>query len=381
MKIGIFTILDNVNYGNRLQNFALVKYLQRKFHANVVTLNNESFYDYSYVSVINRERIQKTIRKMPMLKQLVNMVRRHRDSKDPVKLVLAERKKNFDKFNRENIVISFYKLTEFRNTYEELMEFDFFITGSDQVWNPFFGRANRNDFLRFAPPCKRIAYAASFGISEYPAHLLKQLEIFLNGMSRISVRENTGKELVEKYSEQRAEVVVDPVFLLSQDEWGAFEKKPDAPLPKRYCLLYFLGRISNEQNRYIERQARAKELEIIGINHTGYLPFYVIDPKEFVYLIHHAVLIFTDSFHASALSIIFNKQFLVFERHEYYIYSRLKNLLDKYHLEQCAVQDLENEKIPLISAEEYTSINRLVRQDVILSQEWLESALKEVHGT
>ena len=75
--------------------------------------------------------------------------------------------------------------------------YDFFIVGSDQVWNPHW--VNSSDvFLEFANSDKRIAYSASFGIGELPKDKEAGFKKGLEGMKHISVRENAGAEIVKK---------------------------------------------------------------------------------------------------------------------------------------------------------------------------------------
>ena len=74
-------------------------------------------------------------------------------------------------------------------------EYDYFITGSDQVWNPYFN-CTEDEFLTFAPKQKRISYAASIGVSEIPDDKKDQFKKWLNGMNYISVREQAGADIV-----------------------------------------------------------------------------------------------------------------------------------------------------------------------------------------
>ena len=303
MKIGIFTINDDGNYGNRLQNYAVQEILLNN-NIECNTIRKMKFVDrFKYIMKIN---IKKCVRKEKYRRQI-----------------------KFYKFNKK---IKF----RYSNNLESLNEkYDYFITGSDQVWNPNFGRMSDIDFLIPFPKEKRISFAASFGINSIPDNLKEYYASNLLQIKSISVRENKGKKLIQELTGRTdVEVLVDPTMLLTADEWDKVSKKPKQLHTDRYILNYFLGELSEERKNEINKIAKENNCEVINILDNN-SPFYQTGPSEFLYLEKHAFLICTDSFHSSVFAIIYNRPFIVFDREDSNesMNSRLETLLKKFDLE------------------------------------------------
>src|SRR5699024_7327637 len=117
----------------------------------------------------------------------------------------------------------FIKETDFKITDDylpnKLNDYDFFVTGSDQVWNPFFTNSSSLYFLTFAPRKKRIAYAPSFGISEVPDLLRENFTKWLSEIEHLSVREDAGADIIKQLTNRDSEVVADPTLLLTKESW------------------------------------------------------------------------------------------------------------------------------------------------------------------
>lgn len=170
-RIGIITIYDNNNYGNRLQNYALQEVLKSN-GCEVETLKNN-------VTLNDRDKF--LYRK---LKYLVKKIVRHKNKN-------TKRYKSFDEFNK-NIKFAPKMCTAFSDISKD---YDYFVVGSDQVWNPNFARLSYVDLLRFANGSQKIAYAASFGISELSDSWKNILKKDFEDFKAISLRENEGKKL------------------------------------------------------------------------------------------------------------------------------------------------------------------------------------------
>ena len=130
--------------------------------------------------------------------------------------------KRLEAFKRFNA--KYLKLTRHYSSYDELVanppEADLYIAGSDQIW-----RTNLNNgkdpafYLQFGgKQTKRISYAASFGLPYLTDGMDYLVKTFLSGLDAISVRESSGIEILERIG-LNGTLVVDPVFLLSKEEW------------------------------------------------------------------------------------------------------------------------------------------------------------------
>lgn len=373
-KVGIVTIIDNQNYGNRLQNFALSYFIQKNVNINVITVRNKGFEDYTYTKEWTKERRENWLRQTRAGNWLISIIRKRRDKKKSFYCLIKERERKFEKFNQRHIKFTSYELCSYRWKHKDLRNFCLFITGSDQVWNPKFQRATRVDFLQFTSPEKRISYAASIGLSYVPESKIIQFNKYLSGMKHISVREQTAKILVENYSNKSAMVVCDPTLLLTQEEWISVEKKPDIELPQHYLVVYFLGEIAAFQKKIIEVYAKKACLEILYMNNLEVKSLYTLGPDEFVYMFHHADAIFTDSYHGCIFSILFHKNFWVFKRDNYDIYSRIQDMLDCFELKDRVISE-KKENLKIIGEEQYTKVIDRLLTERKRSKDWLLSIL------
>lgn len=179
-KVAIVTILSN-NLGNRLQNYALQEVVE--------SLGFEV------------ETIQKGHKNNNL----------SRFMKYNIKKLLKKNDWKFRDFDRK-INWSSYTLKEQDKKAEIAEKYDYFLAGSDQVWNPTFAGTTDDSFLTFAPKEKRIAYAASFGVDNIPIDSYKKFEKYMKGFSAISVREQRAVQMVEQYDNCYAELVLDQLF-------------------------------------------------------------------------------------------------------------------------------------------------------------------------
>lgn len=327
MKTTIITIPDFTNYGNRLQNYAS-QYVISQISRDCTSLRVETRNPLS-----NKFKGQvRSILSLTLPKLLYK--------KKPSSI----RYTYFEQFTKKNITKKVYKFDNLKIPCSVNTIFDYFIVGSDQVWNPtFWGVDNEetlfnNYLLAFALPEKRISYAASFGISEIPLEWKEGFKKELSKFKAISVREEDGAKIVKELTDRNVEVLIDPTMMLSADMWRSVAKRARARKGKNrpYILKYFLGNQTEELRTYIQSIANKNKLEVYELLDIQYPELYTTGPDEFLDLIDNATLICTDSFHATAFSILFSKPFLVMNREQKgmnNMSSRISTLLSKLHLE------------------------------------------------
>ena len=322
-KIGIITINDFNNYGNRLQCYAVQYYLENMGY-NVENVYNE-YNSNSFI--VNKAKI---------------LIRSLKDFNN--RKTIAVRKQNFLEFNKyikfsEKSIIN-GKLNEDFNK-----KYDFFITGSDQVWNPYDKGRSGIDFLSFANDEKKISFSASLGVEKVPDYKVEEYKQYLKNYKSISVREETAKKIVEDLTNREdIEVLVDPTMLLTADDWETVSQKPNIFYHSKYILTYFLGGSSKWEN-ITKSIADKYSCEIVDIYDKNSI-FYTCGPQHFLNLVKDAFLICTDSFHSVVFSFLFNKPFIVFDRENTKINmnSRMETFLEKFGLQQnryVANQDIE----------------------------------------
>ena len=268
---------------------------------------------------------------------------------------------------------------------------DIYLCGSDQIWNPFF-KAGRNDlgyFLDFAPADKpRIAYAPSFGCAELPPPAKENIAELIAKFHAVSVREAAGQSIIKKETGRDVPVVADPTLLFTTQDWEAVEKKVDG-LPEKYILCY---RFSDnpETKRSIDAISKTLGLPVVtlplsvpALRDKGYQKVFCAGPAEFVWLIHHAEFVCTDSFHATVFSLLFHRPFAVFLRENFHnqssnMNSRIDNLLSIAELKDRVVAGpIDEDALVSLTDVSFDAFDENIKSLREFSLNWLENALKK----
>lgn len=289
----------------------------------------------------------------------------------------------FDAFKKQNLHVS----AEAYNTFEDLqsaaLPYDAVIVGSDQVWNPATTGDNLKVYgLGFLPPqTRKIAYAASIGLGTLNESQEKQIRDNLTGLDYYSCREYVGAELISGVLDREVEHVLDPTFLLNQTAWRRVEK--DVKTPSKYVLAYLLGSMSYERE-LAKEVAKKMDAKLLIVKESPKDMFSVhgiggLGPAEMLYLIDHAEYVVTDSFHGTALSINFRKNFLCCNRRGYEkatsYSSRLTNLLHTLNLESAQVNEANwREKAGRFV--DYSVAEQRIEEMLIKSNNYLDRALQ-----
>lgn len=294
MKIGIVTMYNNnFNYGGNLQAYALCR------------LCNEMGYEAYQIDYRNSSIIRFTL---SSAKQFV--------------LSLGEKNKNIE--NRKRIIKSFnrtipHSKVYYKNTIQKAnKEYDCFIAGSDQIWNPKW--INQAFSLSFCDNTKyKFSYAASIGRTEINSAEKNIFLQFLKNYDGVSVREKNSVSLLADLSPVQPQWVLDPTFLLSKEDWDSV--CDNSLLRNKYIFCYFLRDDIGIRN-IAEEYAKYYNLKIVTLpflsntyrmcdDGFGDYQFFEVSPYDFVSLIKNSECVFTDSFHAVAFSCIYQKQFYV----------------------------------------------------------------------
>lgn len=328
MKIGIVTVYRMDNYGTKLQAYAMLKVLS-KFSTETEIIDYYSKYD---------------MRPLVLMKKVISKIKKNGckyydqacSSKD-----MEIRHKAITSFN------TYYSLSKpvkgYRSLKKLVNQYDCFVCGSDQIWS----EGNMvTDFFNFKFVKKRkptIAYAPSFGTSYIKKAAQKKYVNFLNNINYLSVREDSGVDIIKALTGRAAALVVDPTILAGRDIWDELlsENKTSLQLPDNYVFCYFLGGFS-EHRDYAQRVAEQKHCSLINLPHMKKyvkadeeicgIKLYDVTPIDFIRLIKNAKYVCTDSFHGTVFSILYEKTFWTFERfsenYEGSTNTRIYSLLD-----------------------------------------------------
>lgn len=317
----LVTLWDNANFGNRLQAIALKKMLEDHNCA---------------VECLASDRLSARVRGKRLIVEALGMVGlpRYKNVEMDRRRRVALQGSTAHIFN--SVVGMAYGYKAPRKDYRK---YDAVITGSDQVWHqwtdwqdelPYF-------YLEFVDSSKRISYAASFGYDELPADDIETHIVGLEGMASISCRERTGCEIVKKLTGKDATLVADPTLCVGRSYWETLERRPDWASEGCYKLLFCLGS-PDAARQEAATSMKDGDAPIIDLRDYGTPEVWDIGIGEFIWLVHHASHVYTDSFHCTVFSILFGTPFTVFRRSQEgfeFMWDRIATLLDLTGLQCC----------------------------------------------
>ncbi len=363
-RVGIITFVGGSNYGCLLQNYATVKTLE-KFGLNVFTLKTEDQYNYFKPSFKNFKIFLKIILKHG------NYVYYYRN--------ILNRK--FDKYLN--------KTKKVYNTSNHLIisNYDYLVFGSDQIWNFSIQNVSKSkDYYlgKFETDSEKIAYSVSVGTDFIPSEYMSDFSSSLNDFKCISVRELKAKELLQPYTYNSISVTIDPTLMLSKEQWMQLEQRPKwFRGNKKYIFTYFLGEISEKVKNFFTDVSDYYGYDFINVSDSwttrvenSAVEHYIINPQEFVWLIHNSQLVFTDSFHGSIFSIIFRKPLRYFDRMDSNVSmsSRLDSLFNMFDIKEWCIGDVD-EKIDNLFYKDYSGVEKVLNNAIMSSNEYLKKGL------
>lgn len=292
------------------------------------------------------------------------------------KFLINKRIENNKEFSRRYIPTTFFLLSSSGFKSNCSKQIRHVVIGSDQVWN--YRWVSKDDLAvrlgSFVPDgIPIISYAASFGVSEVSDDVKPIFQKYLPRLTAISVREDRGAELVKEITGSDSTVVLDPTLMLNTDQWDNITHR-FVPDDDQYVLTYFLGRPSAEQERAIQNYAKARSCRIRRILDLRDKETYVAGPQDFVELFSKAQYVFTDSYHACCFSILYHKQFTVFNRAgmegKANMNSRMETLFRLFDLDSVV---MDKGLAPQI---DYDKVDKLLAQHRAESQVWLDKAME-----
>lgn len=296
-KAGILTFHRAVNYGAVLQAYALQAFM------------NENGIDVEVIDYRNSkiEEQYKPVRmKFHNIKELAYDV-----------LTINERRIRRKKFDR--FINQYFRVSDCMYDRESIEKsckiYDELWTGSDQVWDLRLSGGDLTYLLDFCREDKKYSYAASIGKSVLDHDEAEIFSSHLETYRAISVREETGRALLKKRIDKDIRVVLDPVFLLTKEQWRKIAVYPR--ITEDYIFIYKIA--DSRSFDYALRLSMEEKCKAVVLQAPHrHMPHIFraercVSPQEWIGWLDGARFIVTDSFHASAFSVIFEKKFLSFK--------------------------------------------------------------------
>ena len=380
-KVGIVSCYFKDNYGSMLQAYATKKILDKNEIPNE-TINIKYNKDFKNGK---RKYYLSQIPNFKFIKNKLGMVKLKIDKKLNKQLGknIAIRTQKYKEFRKE------FNLSRSNNTFKDLTNqakelYSDVIVGSDQLWLPVNVVADYYTLNWVPDEINKISYSTSFGFSSIPNKYVELYRNFLNRINYLSTREESGVQIIKDIVARDAKLVCDPTILLTKDEWHE-ESSKERKYDEKYILCYFLGN-NIEHRKFAERLRKKTGYKIVSLNHADeyvkysdefcdYAPF-DIGPREWISLIENAENVCTDSFHGTVFSILFNKMFFDFRRHnnksKVSTNSRIDSLLDVAGIskERILVGNEDIDKV-LTYKIDYNKVNENINKFREDSQKWL----------
>lgn len=369
-KVGIITFHFADNFGAVLQAYALqkaIKKLKKDSIVDIIDFRPKSLtqiYDHS----INIKRAIKKYGILNTIGFLWNRVYYF--------IPVEKRLGAFENFRKRHLIVSKTKYNSVEDLVAQPPEYGYYITGSDQVWNPIYIKyVGYSYFLNFlGDETKKIAYAASIA-QTVDNKYIEEYKHYVNKFDYISIREQASLEFLKMLLDKNIGLTMDPTFLLERSEWDKVVKLPS--IKEKYILVYGIE-LNNELVKLANKISEKTDLQIVSYfnkkhfeNIAGYIKYKA--PDEFLGYLRNAELVLTNSFHGTVFSIIYNKPFYTVPHTV--TGSRMVNLLELFGL-QDRILYKANDLIGVNYNINYNKVSKILGKEKKYSLEFLKKALE-----
>lgn len=356
-KIGIITFHRSYNCGSMLQAYALQTVLKDYFHIESRIIDFSNYEQKRMYSILYFPRNGKEL-----LRNILNLV---------FYRPIAMHNKDYEAFLADKLNCTRKKYFKLSELDESQMDFDLYITGSDQVWNIRAKDFDDAYFLPFVKEKPKIAYAVSLGATNPNMSDSKErYSTFIKSFNGVSVREKNAQKWIQDLSGRDVDICLDPTMLLKREEWDmiAAEREVDEKYLFWYAMTY-------------KKDVMEKVLEI---GQRYHLPIYVLDAKEwsrrglylhgirlapmggptsYLSMVKYADMVITSSFHGTVFCNIFQKNFWYLNIHDHNTQDdRASFLLQQLGLTDRYVNKKEITDRDLLEKPDYTKQNSLAEE-------------------
>jgi hypothetical protein len=363
VKIGILTFHDADNHGAVLQAYALKETL-KKIEDDTEIIN------YKQKHIINHYKIIKidTQNINLLIKSIIKTVV-HLYSKSIKRI-------KFNSFRSKYMSISkeiFYKASEIKGK-------DAYVVGSDQVWNSQLTHNDEAYFLKFCNKYdKKISYAASIGKDIIDNNEKQDLEKKICNFDYISVREDSAVKIISGLTDKKVYHVLDPTLLADKAIWEKLIQNDNKKYNNKYLLIYTMED-NEELLRIADLVSKRLNLKVLYIsdslkkNRYDFKIIRKVGPIQFISLFKNASFIITNSFHGTAFSIIFNKDFLTVPHKT--LGTRMISLLNTLKLNHRLLNSCEELKEDYVFNINYEIPNEILKHEKEKSFAFLKRAIE-----
>lgn len=330
MKVGILTFPNSKSYGAVLQMLALYQTCRDLgYDTQIINYHNAWMKQEKHLEK-NRGQNNMAVRTRRQLTNLLHLTM----------------KTGFTRFEKQMNKVPKKAFSDKGQLREIAGNYGAVICGSDQVWNPDITNFDLSYFLDFCgSKTARISYAPSFGVESLPDAFAEKVRAELEKFQNISVREDSGGRIIRDLTGQDATLVIDPTLLLDEQQWQTYEQVH--PQAKGEYILYYTVRSSRTLWRHCLELAKKTNLKILRIGSNVISKQFKknenadfvcdVSPAQWLYLVHNARYVVTNSFHGTAFSVNYRKDFYV--EFSSLTNSRLSNIIRLLSLDNCVLKE------------------------------------------
>lgn len=315
MKIKIITIHGIPNFGSVFQSYALCEFLKQNGYDDVEIIDyNPKYY------------------KSHSLRAVVGRILNHRS--------YVRRTHKFRSFIEQYLPLTSDSFTNITQLSKYEFSADIYIAGGDQLWNVYHACGNDDVYKLTWAKGKKISYGTSMGQTGFSMDQLRDLAAKISDFSAVAVRESSSVNLLASVG-VKAVHVVDPVFLLAKQQYMKFVRPVNQP---KYMLVYLVtpSELLEETIKCLATRFGLKVILCSGFSKKCTCDEFLKDlgPDEILSYIYNAEIVLSSSFHATAFSILFEKQFLTILP-DSHTNERILDLLSHFNLLNRVIQNLE----------------------------------------
>lgn len=369
-KVAILTFHASHNYGSMLQVYALQQVIIGMGYdcevINFRTSRQKEFYSPPFMHGTVLGKIKRTLIYFPFI---FDFIKKHR---------------LFESFLKEKLILTSKEYSDIEELESADFNFDYYISGSDQIWNKLCFDFDWAYFLPFVKTGKRIAYAPSMGpVPEKSFENIDALKIksLLSKYEAISVREKETALKIKDFTGNDYEVVLDPTLLLPSSYWLKMAGDKSI-IPGRYIFLYipWFDAAVFDAAKILAKKLNLK-IVVSQLYNTKENVWYFdndfrlclsVGPIEFLNLCKFADCTIGFSFHLVVFSILLHTPFYVINGLED---SRMRNLLKLTGLEGRSISKSEKNISFDDSCIDFNKVNEKIEVERLKSMNWLEEKI------
>lgn len=384
IKIGVMTMHCVPNYGAIFQAYATIEMLKKRAKKLNMSIQIE-LVDYQplnkKIKYSDMALIQYVVRNPLYLKKLSLFVKKGRFASKKLHHAAYEFYKKLGVISNE---YTSKQLRQLNKYYKAL------IVGSDQVWNPYGMEQNNEFLLGFTDNNCKFSFSSSFGIKEFPDVYKDTYRNELLKFQLLSVREKEGIDIIKQLTGRNDCIqTLDPSLLLDKDDYRCLESdRIDKIFPDKYILVYLamktdtlmdiVGKYTNDSQKIIVI-GMPEVISEIKCDDKRISVLYDVKPEQFLGLFDHARLVYTNSFHGVAFSIIFEKQvFIEYNDKFSKSNSRLENIVKTFKLQDRVIYTEKD--LSFVENVDYKEVNEIRTELKRMSINYMDEILVKISG-